>query len=340
MAKSRSKRPARRSAPYNGTPRSANARVGVNNTDTVFKRPFSVRRRKRTKGVPLSTKVRNLEKKVREVKKDCTDEQSTLTHRSIRAFNVAAQGGKTHWSNTNFSNRDEMKASLTKVTVIDASNPAQPIEVDLSAGSYAREISCNGCTGKATFYNTNQGPVEIWAYIVAPRTNGSEAPLSSFTQGLNELPVQKLVPAPTQFNAENCGYHHYPTDSKQFNENWRIIKSSKFILQPGDSVSMSHSTKPFNFPVVGENSKYQPSLQNFAMLFRVCGPWGPDASDQLSTAAVNVHIKMEVVHKWSWVWGIPTHDVRSVSLIANPPTTQINVPSKPDVIINTLPIAI
>lgn len=308
-------------------PRTTAARVKRNNTDTTFNRTGAKTSKKR-RATTMAQEVQDLKSKVRYLSKEQHQDLSTLTYRNIRSSTAVAGRGECYWENTNFSSREQLETSLTQVTIVNPSTPATPETVDFTTGTYARSLTCEGAYHKATFTCRFEQPVEVWAYVLSPKVDTDVAPKTDFLAGLNELPSQKVVGA-TAFTATTIPTIMYPSDSQKLMEMWKIVKSSKFVLQPGDSVQMTHATKGFTFDFEGEASKYQPSLDSSVLFYRVAGIHGYGSTSGFNRAKARVDVVVETTHKWRYIAGLSINDVQtSNQLTATVGDVKCN--SKPD----------
>lgn len=85
-----------------------------------------------------------------------------------------------------------------------------------------------------TMRNNYLYPVRIRCYVLQPKVDSSTTPTTCVTNGITTKAVSVT---------STTGPYLYPSDSKQFTDNWKILKSCDMKLQSGDECTVSHSEK-------------------------------------------------------------------------------------------------
>lgn len=150
-------------------------------------------------------------------------------------------------------------------------NPAVPgtlTQVDGANGAYVREWHFKSVFSKVTLSNNYQVPVHVALYCCMPKEDTSIIPITAFTNGLADVG-----------NPSNTSPYVDVTEVPQFNDLWRIVKSVKRTLQPGQTLKSSITNKDIMYdPSVFDSHAldYQKKFKCLNWFVRVKGVLGHD----------------------------------------------------------------
>lgn len=324
----------RRQTAHGGAPSSSHARVKRNNTDTVFQ---SSGNRRKTRWQPpqsLRQELLQAKKDIKELKKECAEDFSTLCFRKAQTQKSTAAKDQILWDEIDLSSRTLMLEPLANVSTVRALDDDNITPIDITQGTYNRRIWCDGMFTKINFKNLTVKPVEIWAYICAPKTTGGTGPVEKFIDGINKLPRQNHTnPPAVVYDANTMPRLYYPSDSTDFKEFWRIEKSTKFIVEPGDVVAMAYIGKARSFELKADTFPYQPDLGSCVLMYRVGSPMAEDAAGVYGLGPASIRVETEVTHKFRYnAIGLALEDVAISDSARSTVTTGTRFVNKPEAV--------
>lgn len=187
-----------------------------------------------------------------------------------------------------------IESVLANLRYYNPSAPATLTTASGTTGTYQKEFLIKRNYAKFFCRNNYQVPCEVSLYLVVPKEDTSITPLTAFQNGLADVG-----------NPSSTSPLVYPSDSPQFMDLWKIVKTKKAYLLPGKSCQITHSTKSFQYDpslVDSHSLTYQSRYGSMAILVRVEGPLGHDttANEQGSlVATLDYQIEKVIEIKYS-----------------------------------------
>lgn len=222
------------------------------------------------KGVGAA-KVANLSKQVREIARQLEGDIATHT---FRQRNTASMRILENVS----EHRDFLGEALSRTSALQAAmanfrywDPATQalVVANPSAGTQAQDIRFKSIHKKIGIFNNYQVPCQVTVYATLPKQQTSITPTGAFVLGMAD-----------QGNPTISLSNIYLTDSDQFKESWKIVKSMTRRLLPGGHMSMSHNAKAFDFdPAYFDTHAFDfiPEYTNIVWVVRLEGVLGHDS---------------------------------------------------------------
>lgn len=274
----------------------------------------------RRKGIRRD-ELSKLRRKVDKIARALESERATHTHRERLTFRILANPNEaTYTSNSALGTVSALEGMMSNLRYF---NPATNtmVTADPSVGDYQRDILIKSLVYNTKVSNNYQIPCELRIYAMRPRADTNVTPAQYFQQGLadqgNPSVVSPLV---------------YPSDCEILQEQWKVVKSAKKILYPGQSLNLSHSLKEFQYDfshVDTHATDYQERYNGFSFAYRLEGVLGHDTvqdeQGQLQ-AGVDVQIDTKVVFEYDA--GKDIHDI-TVNDVSDSFTNVGVVSSKP-----------
>lgn len=228
----------------------------------VYKK--SVRRRK------INTR-KGLAKQVKSLQKQMNTNSGRFTYRIRSTGNVVASvnecnhTGISGWLPTN------LEAAISSLPFFNPATPGTLTTADFTSGTYNKDILFRTLTSKLTLRNNYQIPCNIRVYKCVPKSATSITPTTAFTNGL----ADQGAPASTSPLV-------FISDSEQFLDLYKIVRTDKAYLQPGDQYTVSDSDKNVIYDpsfldsqtATLDNKRYK----NFSYVVRVDGCLAHDSS--------------------------------------------------------------
>lgn len=213
---------------------------------------------------------KTLKKQVKELKRVAESDMGTLLYRFIATGRVIAAVNSTAYFVSKYSTTSILESVLTELRYYNPSVPGTLTQADGTTGTFNKEFLFTKAYAKTHCVNNYQTPVEVFLYVVTPRGDTSIPPDTSVTNGLTDIG-----------NPSSSSRMVYPTDSTQFTDLWKIVKSDRCILQPGQSRSINHSIdSPFQYDPSFHDQhsfEYLQTNKNSSLLIRVQGVLGHDS---------------------------------------------------------------
>lgn len=214
-------------------------------------------------------KKRTLKKQVQELKRVAEADTGTHIYRhrgsTIRTASVASMG----ITSLTGCSTASIEAALAGLRYYNPAVPGTLTTADGTSGTFHKEFYIKRQYSRYLGVNNYQIPCMVTLYVVQTKEDTSISPATAFTNGLtdvgNPTATSPLV---------------YLTDSVQFNDLWKIVKSKRAVLQPGDSISLSFAAKPYSYDpslVDSHTSAYQSALGCHTLVVRIEGVLGHDS---------------------------------------------------------------
>lgn len=239
----------------------------------------TVRRHKKSKISQIASQVRSLQK-------------TSKADMGMLTFRIRSTGrnlsGINSCSYTDVSGVDNtlLELVLQQLRYYDAENPGTLLTAPGTTGSFMKEFYFKKVFNKLLIRNNYQVPCRVAIYNMQVKSDTSITPKTAFTNGLTD------VGAPTSTSPIV-----YPSDSPQFLDLWKIIKTTKVVLQPGEECVLTHLSKTFSYDpslVDSHAGLYQPRYAGFAFLIRTEGILGHDTSvDEQGILAAGIDWQMD-----------------------------------------------
>lgn len=213
---------------------------------------------------------KTLKKQVRELKRLAESDMGTLVYRYRTISLRSAAVGQSTLNSLSGMTMSNYEAALAQLRYYDPSNPGTLLTAAGATGTFQKDFLINKSYSKYTAYNNYQTPAKVTLYICVPKSDTSITPQNAFTNGLTD------IGAPSSTNVLI-----HPTDSQEFNDIWKIVKSKTKLIQPGSSLTITHSVKPFQYdPALFDSHtlNYQKKSGCFTCMIRIEGPVGHDTS--------------------------------------------------------------
>jgi len=188
--------------------------------------------------------------------------RSRTSGRNLAAENVTSYVDIAIWSTT------YIESVLGQLRYYDPSAPSTLVQADGTTGSFMKDFYFKRAFCKLTVRNNYQSPAVIAVYNCCVKDDTSVQPYTAMTQGLTD------VGAPSATSTLV-----WPTDSPQFRDLWRVDKTTKVTLQPGEECIVTHQIPPFSYDpslVDSHSQVFQTRYKGFGFLVRTCGVIGHD----------------------------------------------------------------
>lgn len=193
--------------------------------NVTFKVPVKLRR--------LPKGKQSLTKQVRAIQKEMKTNMGTLIYKEIstgRAVqSVVNQQTLTPVTQITMGSYETV---LGELRFFNPSVPGTLIQGSGASGTYDRNYHFKNVYSKVSIVNNYQIPVKVKLYCCIPREDTNIIPITAFTNGLADIG-----------NPSNTSPYLDLTESPQFNKLWKIVASSKKILQPGQVLKDSVNNK-------------------------------------------------------------------------------------------------
>jgi len=257
------------------------------------------KKRKRLQSLKNRRGLKPIKKAIRQLQHEVNSKEATLTHR-LRAVNdlqhgVNAQAFASYVGSSTTLIEDNV---LPNLQYYDPSTPGTLLTANGLTGAYFRDFDVHSQSGKITVRNNYLIPSKVSVYDCVPKVDTSISPTTAYTNGLTD-----------QGGPTSTSPLVYLTDSKQFNELWKINNSKKALLAPGGELTMSHSNnKPFEYDpslVDSHTFTYMPQYGSWSWVVRSEGVIGHDGADDKTTTQGGVDILYDTKHVIKYDAGIP-----------------------------------
>lgn len=216
------------------------ARKGAKTYKKSYKKPLKINR--------MVAKKPSLRKEVRALSKKVNSQDGTLIYHNRNTSRcLASQNQLSHVELTAVS-MNSYETVLAELRFFDSATPNTLVQASGASATYQRDYLFESSYTLAEAVNNYQVPCICTAYICTPREDTSISPVTAYTDGLTD------VGAPSSTSPLL-----HLTDSTQFNDLWRIARTKKKLLMPGQRMKISYSNK---------NIMYSPAVYDTHSLTR------------------------------------------------------------------------
>lgn len=229
--------------------------------------------------------MKKLKAQVKELKRVAEADTGTLIFRDMEASRLQCGTNEQASLDVIGSSNTLLEEVLAQLRYYNPSSPSTLVTADGATGSYQKEFYVKRSYAKIELTNNYQVPVDVCIYRCHIRDDTTISPDTAWSGGMTDIS-----------NVGRDNVNIYPSDSQQFVDLWRVEKTLKKTLQPGRSMSTSHSTKSFQYdPSLSDShtSTYQTRNKAFVFLVVVQGVIGHDTSaNEIGLLQAGVDIKL------------------------------------------------
>lgn len=286
-----------------------------------YKPPYKPSSRKRRSGTRRKASCKDLCKKVKTLTKKANSSIGLHTYRKLGSADLDASVNQSVFNHFSLNTDSNLDTAIANLRYYDAATNAI-VTADAGTLSASRKLYFKRNWFKLTVRNNYQVPVHVIMYAVLAKADTNVTPSAAFTNGLTDIG-----------NPSATSPGVYPTDSPQFNELYRIVKSKTIFLDAGKEVSLSFNVGGFQYnpsTQANDSEVYQVRHHGGAFAVRISGPLGHDsATDQQGILQSSVDIKFKRVHDIEYDAGARIKTVEVSNDMASSFTNQGLVSSKP-----------
>lgn len=237
----------------------------------------------------LLKKRGNLRKQVKQLQRKVNNSEGTLHYMKHQTYRVLAGVNTQGIQEVGQSNISDYETVLAQLRFFDSATPGTLVQASGATATYAREYLINYYV-ETEVKNNYQIPVEVAVYNLVPKVDTSITPFTAYVNGLADVG-----------NPTNTDPMLYPTHSPQFNDLWKIEKSVKKTLMPGQKCMITQSKKDIAYDPSLYDSQtqvYQKRFKTSIQYVRVQGVLAHDTTaNEQGLAACGVDIKSYT--KWT-----------------------------------------
>lgn len=219
------------------------------------------------KRAPARKKV---QKRLSVINKKLERDQGKLTFRWRSTGRILASANQQNFSSITAVSVTSLETVLANLKYYDPANPGTLVTADATSGSYQKDFTFAVQYAKGVIRNNYQSPCRVTLYFLMVKDDTSINPPTAFSNGLVDTGgVSETSPLA------------FVSDSIQFKDLWKIAKSTKVELQPGEEYKFSFKTRSFEYdPSLTDShpDAYQTRNKAYAICARVEGVIGHDTS--------------------------------------------------------------
>lgn len=247
-------------------------------------------------------KKKTLKKQVKELKRYAEADMGTHIYRHKGTTIRSSAVGFMNLTSLTGVNNSAIESAMAGLRYYDPASPATLVTAAAASGTYQKEFLVKRQYSKYLAVNNYQVPAMVTLYVCVPKSDTSLSPQTTFTNGLADVG-----------NPTSSSPLVYLTDSPQFNDLWRIAKSKKAVLQPGESMMVSYSCKEYMYDpslVDSHSEAYQSRFGAHTLTVRIEGVLGHDsAAAEYGTLQASVDVQEDRVFEIHYAAGA---DIKTV----------------------------
>jgi len=217
---------------------------------------------------PIVKNQRTLKKQVKELKRIAESDMGTHIQRRRSTGVISSSVNSKSIQSGSLCNITLIEEVMAQLRYYDPSAPSALVTADGTTGSYQKEFLFKSIHHNFMLTNNYQVPCKVKIFLVRSREDTSINATTAYTNGLADIG-----------NPTSTSTLVYLTDSNQFNDLYKIVKSSSGYLQPGDSMSIAFTDSPFQYDPSFTDSHaltFQNRYKDLQFVVDVQGPLGHD----------------------------------------------------------------
>jgi len=243
------------------------------------------------------SRVGKLETKVKNLQRVAESDMGTHIHRVRSTGRVVSAVKGMELTSYVLSSTSEIETALAQLRYYDPNTPTVLVNASGVSGSFQKEFYFRRSYGSFKCRNNYQVPCKVSLYLVRAKNDTSITALAAFTNGLTDVG-----------NPSVTSNLVHLTDSPQFVDMYRILKSKSKILRPGQSLSIFGSFGAFQYdPSLVDNhtSSFQPGYGDMQVVVRLEGCLGHDTTvaGEQSRLAATIDIEYDTVYEIRYAAG-------------------------------------
>lgn len=235
----------------------------------------------------MSKITRTLTKQVKTLQKAVNVDKAKHTFKSAEAFDLKALIGRCNHAIYNGVTKGTLETASANLRYYDPAVPATLVTADANTGSYSRDIHFKRFTAKLNIRNNYQVPCRVKVYLLKPKVDSNDSPITTYTNGLADQVINAGV--------DETDALMYINDIERMKEIWKIDCVLDIGLEPGQETATSHTVGPINFDpahIDDHSNAYQKVLKSFVYVIRVEGVVGHDtAADEQTLLLSGIDIQ-------------------------------------------------
>lgn len=267
----------------------------------------------------IKKEIVSLKNKVKDLEHSENASLGRYTRRDLVPHQIVAGNNVQSTITFPINSADTYARVLSGLKYYNPSNPSTLITADASTGSYSKDFLVKSLYSKLTVRNNFQTDCTATVYLCVVKTDTSQTPLGSWNDGIDT--DAGSVTSTTELA-------QYPSDFDVFNSTWRIEKSVRKDLSPGQSFECSHSLKDLEYDpalINEEDAVYKKNDKSSAWLVVVHGTISHDTAvnNKVGYAPSGIDMVQSSTWKVEYNAGVNLSYVDSVNDLSIPTNTYV-----------------
>lgn len=233
----------------------------------------------------------NIPKRVRTLEKRMAEDTGVHTERFRDTASCVASANSSCFEGKVLINSSRIESVISGLHFFDVNTPGTLATVDMTLGTFQKDIRIANVYGKLTARNNYQTPVICDVYVIRCKSDTSIEPSTAYTNGLTD------VGAPLSTSTMV-----FPTDSPQFNDLWDIVKHRRWHLDAGQECSLGCNMGGFVYdPSLFDSHglSYQTSFKGSVIYVRVQGVIAHDNTISTEQGLIKCGVDYKLDSTWT-----------------------------------------
>lgn len=189
----------------------------------------SVRRSRRK-----TNTLRSVAKKVNKLTKKVSTNYSQFDSFSNDAFGLTSAINRCNYGFYTLMDASFIELTLAKIPWVNPAAVATKTDIDTTTVTKPTKFAVN-THARFCIRNNNLIPAVVDAYILQPKSDSAISPTAAISNGLAAMQGTAAV--------VDISPSFYPTTSKYFRDNWKIVRHVKRTIETGAEIILSHNEK-------------------------------------------------------------------------------------------------
>lgn len=268
----------------------------------------ATRKAYKTSKTKIVKRQKNLASQVRQLRRIAESDMGTHIHRIRNTTRIISAVNGIRMDSKILNSFTNIEAVIAELRYYNPSAPTTLLNASGATGSYQKEFFFKRVYCNVEARNNYQVPCKVTLYLIQSKDDTSIVGSSSITNGLTDV-GSGLVYTDALL---------YPTDSPQFVDLYRIVKSVKAELKPADKLSISVDCGSFQYdPSLSDSHalEFQRRFKDMQVLVRLEGVIGHDSvADEQGILQGAVDVVYDTTYEVNYAAGA---DIKYITLDNN-----------------------
>lgn len=219
------------------------------------------------------SKKKSVRRQLRDIRRSLKSDQARHTRRTRATTTLRISANQAGYSQHDPCGITDIEAACAALRYYDPSAPSSLVTAAGATGTYTRQIHFESVYSKLEVRNNYLVPVKLKVYCFVPKHDTNIPPSTYFSDGITDQEASGTGASSSPLL--------YPTDFDMVNDNWKSVKTTSMVLEPGRTKVCAYMRKAFDYDPSNADThslEYQAKYMAQVWYVRVEGIIGHDTT--------------------------------------------------------------